>query len=315
VRVRRALAVRAASRFGGAGEALGGGQAEDVEGEAGEGGAAEVEVEVDLGASGRGLQAQALAGGQARLDAAQEQGAVDAVAGGEALGDGEGEAVDGVGGEVGAAKLFEQGGVVAAGVPAAGEEGAELAGQVGVGVADQAVELAAVLERVEGEVGALGQELADDRAAAAVVDAALAQAEQHPVGALRRQCIEGGAAQLALLAPVLGAELAAVAQQLEHDAALVEVIDAGREGAGVEAAVVAADVVVEEGDRDGLLVAVAVELALAGAGEAGVEEDDQVLVGDPGGGAAAGVRRDRSSGRRRGHGGKECRPGRVSATG
>lgn len=39
-----------------------------------------------------------------------------------------------------------------------------------------------------------------------------------------------------------------------------------------EGAVVAADVVVQEGDRDAVLVAVAVELALAGAREAGVED-------------------------------------------
>ena len=43
-----------------------------------------------------------------------------------------------------------------------------LAVQRRVGVAHEAVQLAAILEGVEGEVSALGQELADDRAGAAL---------------------------------------------------------------------------------------------------------------------------------------------------
>src|SRR5690606_23249256 len=130
------------------------------------------------------------------------------------------------------------------------------------------------------------QKLADDRAGAPVVDRARAQLQQRPVGSRGRQRAQRGGDQPALLGALGRREAARAGQQLDGDLGAVEVVYARGERARVQPAVVAADVLVEELDRDGLGPAVAVELALAGAAVAGVEEDDEVLAGDARGGVA-----------------------------
>src|SRR5690606_22895675 len=120
--------------------------------EAGQAGAAGVDSEVGAATGGGRLETQALEGGQARLDLAQEQAEVDLAAGGEALGDGEGELVDRLLAVVGAAEGLEQRGLVAALSPALEQKDAELARERQVGVEGQIAQLAAILDGVEVEI-------------------------------------------------------------------------------------------------------------------------------------------------------------------
>jgi len=98
--------------------------------------------------------------------------------------------------------------------------------------------------------------------------------------ARRRQGVEGGRQEGVLLRAQGAGRVPAARQQVHDDLGLIEVVRAGGQSARIQQPVVTENIAVQEVNRDALVQAVAVELALAGAGEAGVDEHDQVLAGD-----------------------------------
>src|SRR5690242_13567987 len=99
------------------------------------------------------------------------------------------------------------------------------------------------------------------------------------IDALRRQAEERGEEQLAFLLALYEIGRRAGREQVADDERLVEVVYRSRERSCIQPPIVAQDVFMEESNRDALAGAVAIKLRLPGAGEAGVDEQDQILAG------------------------------------
>ena len=147
-----------------------------------------------------------------------------------------------------------------------------------MGVRQGGAHLPAVLDGLEGQVVVLKGVIAHEGAGAAVVDALVAQPGGELPEALGGQAAHGRAQEGVLLGAEIGGRVPAGGQQAHDDLRGVEVVEARGEHAGVEATVIAAHVLVQEGQAHPLLAGRGVELALPGGDEGGVEELEQVLA-------------------------------------
>ena len=140
--------------------------------------------------------------------------------------------------------------------------------------------LAAVLHRMEGKVGMLGDVVADQGAGTTIVDALPAQSCHQFPGPLRGQGTQPRAQQGVLLAAEVVGGVATAAEQSDDDLRDIEMIHPDRQQPGVETTIVAAHVVVEEPEPQALLVTSDEEFGLPGGDECGVEKGQQVLACD-----------------------------------
>ncbi len=255
------------------------GQAEDVPGQPGQRHPGEVGADGVGAVAARGLlQAQLFQPGHLRRDLLQERAPVDAVPGGEALGDAVRQLVEGGLLVVGAAPGVQQRGRVGGLSGRAEQEGAELLGGRGeVGVPQGGLQPGAVLDGVERGVGPGGDPVPDDRAGAPVVDPGSPQGADQPVDARRREQGEPARDQPALGGALSAGGLAGALQQAPDDQGRVVVVDVERQRGRVQVAVVAEDVGVQEVQREALLAGLGVELALAGGGDRRVDEEQDVV--------------------------------------
>ena len=135
-----------------------------------------------------------------------------------------------------------------------------------------------ILDRIEFWFHPPFQITFDHCAAAAIVDPSGLQRFENSKNAIGWKCSQRRLDQLAFFVSLFRIVGSSALEQVENDFGLIEVIDPGRQRSSVDSPIVGHHIPMKELDRYRLLKPISVEFVLAGCGETGVDEHDEIFA-------------------------------------